>query len=585
MSTFRYRAKSVSQETLQSLIELGLVVQAHTPEEYIDITLTNDSLKPDLDEVMGDFGYDFTATGPTFVADLYLTSPSGAIWGVSIGEDGVFYEHGPTGVTLPLVMTGPTGPQGSPGVTGATGPQGSPGVTGATGPTGPQGSPGVTGATGPQGSPGVTGATGPTGADGVTGATGPQGSPGVTGATGPTGADGVTGATGPTGPQGATGPQGTQGSPGVTGATGPTGPQGETGPQGTQGSPGVTGATGPTGPQGATGPQGTQGSPGVTGATGPTGPQGETGPQGTQGSPGVTGATGPTGPQGATGPQGTQGSPGPQGSPGDQGSPGPTGSQGPQGSPGPTGPMGPTGPTGPAGINAFNIVPTYAQNNFSLSTVLTGGYGGWEQIGQAVYIPTGGYYTVAGVTGASGTVPMDLVLQDLFGNQPSGTIIGYSGSTGYVVPAGVPGATGATGPTGPQGQTGPTGPVFGAPVHWGAGSILQTTQTRYLFPGYDENNATIDDQFRWRVPRPGTLKRMYVMQNVPSSSTSNITYTLMVNGSATALAVTLAANVSTGQDTVDSVFVNAGDQIAIRVTKAASISPSVQRVVVAVEFL
>ena len=36
MSTFRYRAKSVSQEVLQSLIELGVVVKAHTPEEYID---------------------------------------------------------------------------------------------------------------------------------------------------------------------------------------------------------------------------------------------------------------------------------------------------------------------------------------------------------------------------------------------------------------------------------------------------------------------------------------------------------------------------------------------------------------------
>jgi hypothetical protein len=78
---------------------------------------------------------------------------------------------------------------------------------------------------------------------------------------------------------------------------------------------------------------------------------------------------------------------------------------------------------------------------------------------------------------------------------------------------------------------------------------------------------------------------MYVMQNVPSSSTTNVSYTLMVNGSATALVATFAANLSTGQDTVNSVFVNAGDQITIQVTKAAQIQPSVQRVVVAVEFL
>lgn len=522
MSTFRYRSKGVSQETLRSLIELGVTVDQRSPEEYVDITLTDDSLKPDLDEVMGDFGYEFSATGPTFVADLVMRTPSGFSWDFTIGEDGVVYRISPTGVTLPFAVTGATGPQGaqgSPGVTGATGPNG---VTGATGPTGPQGSPGVTGSTGPQGA---------TGQDGVTGATGPQGSPGVTGATGPqgaTGIDGVTGATGPTGPQGATGQDG------VTGATGP------------QGSPGVTGATGP---QGATGQDG------VTGATGP------------QGSPGVTGATGP------------------------------------QGSP---------GPTGATGLNAFNIAPTYAQNNFSLYTVLTGAYGGWQQPNQAVYIPTGGYYSVVGATGASG---LDLVLLNLANNLPSGTVIGYSGYTGYVVPAGVPGATGVTGPTGPQGNqgspgvtgatgptgpqgspgvtgstgpqgaTGPTGPVYGAPIHWGAGSILQTTQTRYLYPGYDENNATIDDQFRWRVPRPGTLKNMYVMQNVPGDDAVAITYTLMVNGSPTALLAVVNANVSTGQDVVNQVFVNAGDQVTIRVTKAGVILPAVQRVMVAVEFL
>jgi hypothetical protein len=578
MSTFRYRARGVSQDTLRSLIELGVTVDQRSPEEYVDITLTDDTLKPDLDEVMGDFGYDFQATGPTFVADLVMKTPSGYAWDFTIGEDGVVYRISPTGVTLPFAVTGATGPQGaqgSPGVTGATGPTGPQGVTGATGPTGPQGN---------QGSPGPTGVTGlnafnvvPTFVQNnfslytvLTGAYGGWQQPGQavfipTGGyfqvVGPTGASGLDlvllnlannlpsgSVVGYSGMTGYVVPAGVPGATGVTGATGP------------QGSPGVTGATGPTGPQG------------VTGATGPTGPQGE------QGSPGVTGATGPTGPQGvtgATGPQGAQGSP---------------------------------GPTGATGLNAFNIAPTYAQNNFSLYTVLTGAYGGWQQPGQAVFIPTGGYYSVVGATGASG---LDLVLLDLANNQPSGTIIGYSGYTGYVVPAGVPGVTGATGPqgaqgspgvtgatgptgaqgvtgatgpTGPQGATGPTGPIFGAPVHWGAGSILQTTQTRYLYPGYDENNATIDDQFRWRVPRPGTLRNMYVMQNVPGDDAVAITYTLMVNGSPTALLTAINANVATGQDTVNSVFVNAGDQVTIRVTKASAILPAVQRVVVAVEF-
>jgi collagen type VII alpha len=92
-------------------------------------------------------------------------------------------------------------------------------------------------------------------------------------------------------------------------------------------------------------------------------------------------------------------------------------------------------------------------------TVVSGAYAGWEQLGQAVYIPSGGYYTVTGISGSN------LVLSDLYGNNPSGTIV----DAAFIVPAGVPGATGpagggasgagATGPTGPAGATGATGPT------------------------------------------------------------------------------------------------------------------------------
>jgi collagen type VII alpha len=401
------------------------------------------------------------------------------------------------------------GPQGSQGI------QGSPGVTGATGPTGPQGATGPQGSPGPQGVTGVTGATGPTGPQGSQGIQGSPGVTGLTGATGPTGpqgsqgiqgSPGVTGATGPTGPQGS---QGIQGSPGVTGLTGATGPQGS---QGIQGSPGVTGATGvnafnstPTFSQnnlnpnisvvsgayngweqvgqvvyvasggyytvtGISGsnlvlanytsnlPSGTViaaaevspgGLAGVTGATGPTGPQGS---QGIQGSPGVTGATGPTGPQGS---QGIQGSPGVTGLTGATGPTGPQGSQGIQGSP---------GVTGATGRDSFNSTPTFSQNNLNPNTsVLSGAYGGWEQVGQVVYVATGGYYIVTGISGSN------LVLANYTSNLPSGTVI----AAAEVSPAGLAGVTGATGPTGPQGSqgiqgspgvtgltgaTGPTGP-------------------------------------------------------------------------------------------------------------------------------
>ncbi len=91
---------------------------------------------------------------------------------VTIAEEAIVSQTGPTG---PSSSTGPTGPVGSSADTGATGPTG---PSSSTGPTGAVGSSGVSGPTGPVGSSGVSGATGPTG---------PSSSTGPTGATGPTG--------------------------------------------------------------------------------------------------------------------------------------------------------------------------------------------------------------------------------------------------------------------------------------------------------------------------------------------------------------------------------------------------------------
>jgi len=425
-------------------------------------------------------------------------------------------------------VTPATGPQGSPGVTGPTGPigsQGSPGVTGATGPQGAQGSPGITGVTGNPGinaysttpvftQPAVNAAIAlqipsgywlqqgqavyipsggyyqvasgavptfslqnlgysgvnipvgslvsaafisPAGIAGNTGATGPQGNQGSPGVTGPTGAQGATGVTGPTGPQG------NQGSPGVTGATGLQGINAySTTPVFTQpalnnsiaiqvpsgnwmqigqnifiasgGYYRVASGAVPTfsiqnlGYSGYNIPVGSlvsaafvspAGVPGVTGFTGPTGPQGN------QGSPGITGATGPTGP---------------------------------------TGPQGATGVTGAGGINAYSSSAGFTQPAVNASVNIQIPSGNWIQIGQSVFIPSGGYYQVAG-----GSVPT-FSLQNLGysgANIPVGSLV----SAAFISPAGVAGVTGATGtigstgPTGPQGATGvqgatgPTGPA------------------------------------------------------------------------------------------------------------------------------
>ena len=76
---------------------------------------------------------------------------------------------------------------------------------------------------------------------------------------------------------------------------------------------------------------------------------------------------------------------------------------------------------------------------------------------------------------------------------------------------------------------------------------------------------------------------MYVMQNTPSTATGNIVYTVSVNGVSSSLAVTIAGNVSAGNNTANTVSVNAGDQLSLVVTKAVAVSPTVSQIVVSVE--
>ncbi len=207
-------------------------------------------------------------------------------------------------------------------------------------------------------------------------------------------------------------------------------------PSSTMSPGGLSGPTGLTGAIGATGFQGIQGSPGITGATGPTGPQGN------QGSPGVTGATGPTGSQG------------------NQGSPGVTGPQGNQGSPGVT------GVTGPGGINAYSTTEGFTQPAINIAIPIQVPSSYWMQIGQYVFIGSGGFYIVA-----SGSVPT-FSLQNL-GISGSNIPIGSVVSSSFISPGGPPGVTGVTGATGPQGNqgspgiTGATGPQ-GSPGVTGA---------------------------------------------------------------------------------------------------------------------
>ncbi len=292
------------------------------------------------------------------------------------------------------------------------------------------------GAAGPQGIQGATGVTGPAGA--------PQGSPGVTGPTGP---QGSTGTIGPIGP---TGPAGTQGSVGIQGATGIIGAPGINAYSTSYGftQPNVGAAIVVQIPSSywiqsgqyvfipsggyyivASGsvPTFSLQNLGYSGVNIPVGSAVGTGFV----SPGaIAGLLGPTG---ATGPQGPQGG---------QGTPGITGA---------TGTIGSTGPTGPIGINAYSTSYGFTQPVAGAAIAIQVPSGSWLQIGQDIFIPSGGYYRVA-----SGSVPTFSIMN--LGFSGANIPIGSTVATGFISPAGYPGATGAQGPTGTIGSTGPTGP-------------------------------------------------------------------------------------------------------------------------------
>jgi hypothetical protein len=125
-----------------------------------------------------------------------------------------------------------------------------------------------------------------------------------------------------------------------------------------------------------------------------------------------------------------------------------------------------------------------------------------------------------------------------------------------------------------------------AVLTWGAGSVLSSTTTRYLYPGYDDDNApTSSGIIQWRAPRDGTFRNLRVRHNSTAGNGNNIVYTLRVNGSGSGLAATLASTASDGADTSSTASVSAGDLVDIEVTKASGVGGAPGEVIASVEFV
>lgn len=215
-----------------------------------------------------------------------------------------------------------------------------------------------------------------------------------------------------------------------------------------------------------------------------------------------SGGAGHAGATGATGATGTAGTA--------------TGATGVTGATG-TGPTGATGATGETGSGGGDTGPTGA-------TGATGAAG-----------PTGD----TGAVGGAG-------------------VTGVTGATGTAGSAGTVGATGTTGGVGAVGATGGTG--VGASVFFGAGQVVGGS---FLQPGYGIASAS-NTQATIRAPMSGTARDLYVSQT-PGTASGDIVYTLVVNGSDTALTLGMLKTDSTASNTSDTVAITAGDVLAFRV--------------------
>jgi len=123
-------------------------------------------------------------------------------------------------------------------------------------------------------------------------------------------------------------------------------------------------------------------------------------------------------------------------------------------------------------------------------------------------------------------------------------------------------------------------------LYWGSNSVANSTASRTLDPGYEARTAPLSTSTAIvdvRVPRAGTLRNLYVEHNNPGGTGATITYTVFVNGAATAIAAGLASTAAQAADTTNSVVVAAGDRVRIVVTKGAVAGAGARRPEVSLE--
>lgn len=109
----------------------------------------------------------------------------------------------------------------------------------------------------------------------------------------------------------------------------------------------------------------------------------------------------------------------------------------------------------------------------------------------------------------------------------------------------------------------------GSPWQWGNSGVNSGNNQRFMTPGIDFNDGAGTNEGNLVLPitRDGYFQRMRVRHNDPNGNGNNIVYTLRVNGSNSALSVTLASDSTVSSNNGTRVAVSTGDTVSIGVTK------------------
>jgi len=125
---------------------------------------------------------------------------------------------------------------------------------------------------------------------------------------------------------------------------------------------------------------------------------------------------------------------------------------------------------------------------------------------------------------------------------------------------------------------------YGTTLFWGNADVGAAVEDRFLSPGHEFALASLTDVMQIPVSGTGSLKNLYVRHNSAGGDGDSVVYTVMVNGVATAITVTLATGaIGQASDLVNTVAVVAGNRVSLRANKAVDITSGLIDVQVSVD--